>query len=361
MLIIDGSEGEGGGQIVRTSLSLAALTGRPFELRNIRAGRSRPGLRPQHLTAVRAAAALCAAELSGDAVNSQLLRFTPRAPVVGGRYQFDVDDHAPHGSAGAVMLVWQTLLWPLLFAAEPSALTLRGGTHVPFSPPFHYAAHVALPAYARLGVQATLALKTWGWMPQGQGHVEATVQPLRGLEAADFEPLAPLRIDGVAAATNLPSHIPQRMAQRAAALCRELGFVESAIRPSRERAPATGAGIFLWLPQAGFSALGRKGLPSEQVAEEAVNACRDFLDQQAAVDEHLADQLLIPLALAHGVSTFTTHRLTLHTLTNADLLRRWLSVPITIEGVRDQPARITVQGCGRTAVAGRATARQAAQ
>jgi RNA 3'-terminal phosphate cyclase (ATP) len=151
MLEIDGSQGEGGGQALRTSLSLSALTGRPFCLFNIRAGRSKPGLRPQHLTAVRAAAAICQAEVSGAALNSHTLTFAPQVSPQGGNYLFDVAQAAQGGSAGSVSLILQTVLWPLLFAERPSQVILRGGTHVPFSPTFHYLAETAGPAFTRLG------------------------------------------------------------------------------------------------------------------------------------------------------------------------------------------------------------------
>lgn len=145
MLSIDGSQGEGGGQVLRTSLSLAALTGRSFTLTNVRANRQQPGLRPQHLTAVRAVAAVCGAIVQGDALNSAELVFRPQLPPQGGSYRFDVAEAAPGGSAGAVTLIWQAIVWPLLFAGGKSHVTLRGGTHVPFSPPFDYLAQVVLP------------------------------------------------------------------------------------------------------------------------------------------------------------------------------------------------------------------------
>ena len=149
MISIDGSRGEGGGQLLRTALSLAALTGEPCRVERIRAGRSKPGLRPQHLAAVRALALICAAEVDGDAIDSQTVVFRPKSPPLAGTYHFDVADYAPHGrSAGAVTLIFQALLWPLLFADGPSRVTLVGGTHVPLSPPFHYLAEVARPALA---------------------------------------------------------------------------------------------------------------------------------------------------------------------------------------------------------------------
>jgi RNA 3'-terminal phosphate cyclase (ATP) len=156
------------------------------------------------------------------------------------------------------------------------------------------------------------------------------------------------RVHGVAAVTNLPAHIPHRMARRADNLLRAAGL-ETKIQPVRERGEGPGAAIFLWLPQAGFGSLGRRGLPADKVAEAAVAEVLAFVDNEtAAVDAHLADQLLIPMSLAHGRSTFTTDRLTRHTLTNAAILRRWLNVPITVNGERDRPGRVTVEGTGLT-------------
>lgn len=343
MLIIDGSQGEGGGQVLRTSLSLSALTARPFTLINIRANRSKPGLRPQHVTAVHAAAALCDAQLKGAGLNSQTLEFHPQTRPKGGDYRFDVADAAQGGSAGSVMLVLQALLWPLLFAGEPSHLSLHGGTHVPFSPPYHYLAEVAAPAFARFGADFSLNLVDWGWYPAGGGVVTAVIQPITHLQAVEFAPVPAHKVSGVAAVTNLPAHIPQRLARRADNLLRQAGFAAD-VRPLRERGRGPGAGLVLWLPQAGFTSLGRKGLPADKVAETAVADLLAFVDNKVAVDKYLADQLLIPMALGNGRSTLTTNRLTQHTLTNAHLLRQWLDVPITITGDLGQPAQIEVSG-----------------
>jgi RNA 3'-terminal phosphate cyclase (ATP) len=345
MIVIDGSTGEGGGQLLRTSLSLAALTGRPFRLEKIRAGRSKPGLRPQHLTAVRAVAAFCGAQVSGDHIDSPALEFSPAGRALAGQYHFDVSEASKGGfSAGAVTLILQAALWPLLFAAESSTVTLRGGTQVPFSPPFHYLAQVAEPAFARFGVRFTTQLRAWGWQTAGDGVMTATIEPANRLEGVHFEPVVTRQVEGVAAVTNLPAHIPQRMANRAHNLLQAEGF-QPKIRPLREQGGGAGTGIVLWLPQAGFSALGRPGLPADQVAEAAVSELLAFVDDpNAAVDEHLADQLLLPMALAHGSSSFTTHRLTLHTLTNADLLRQWLDVEIEIKGESDKPGEVLIDG-----------------
>lgn len=347
MIEIDGSQGEGGGQVLRTCLALSALTKRPFRLRHIRAKRKQPGLRPQHLTAVRAVAAVCQADVTGDRLNADTLEFRPGVQPQGGDYTFDVADAAQGGSAGAVTLIFQAILWPLLFAETPSHITLRGGTHVPFSPPFHYLSEVAAPAFARLGADFSLRLAAWGWYPAGGGEMQAVIHPIPCLQAVPFTPdnQSSVAINGLAAVTNLPSHIPQRMARRADNLLRPGGW-STRITAVRETGRAPGAGIILWLPQAGFSSLGRPGLPADKVAETAVAELIAFTENEAAVDKYLADQLLLPLALAHGNTQFTTNQLTQHTLTNAALLRRWLDCPIAIEGDLNQPGCIAIEGIG---------------
>ncbi len=331
MLLLDGSRGEGGGQILRTSLSLAAWSGRPFRLEKIRAGRSRPGLRPQHLTAVLAAAAVCGAELQGAAIGSTTLEFHPRHPPAGGDFHFDVAANAPGGSAGSATLVAQTILWPLAFAARPSRVMIDGGTHVPFSPSFHYLDQVTRPAYGRFGLRFDLALERYGWLPAGGGRLILTVEPHDSLFPAVIQHEPVERVFGLAVATNLPGHIPHRLARRADNLLAAAGL-RSSIEARRERGPAPGAGIFLWLDggRAGFDALGRPGLPAQTVAESAVADLTHFLHSGAAVDPHLADQLLLPMTLAAGRSRLTTSRWTSHAETNAALLRRWLGVAVAV-------------------------------
>ncbi len=345
MLQIDGRMGEGGGQVLRTSLSLSALTGRPFRITHMRANRSKPGLRPQHLTAVRAVARLCGAALSGDAIDSRTLEFRPAMPPQPGVYHFDVSDVTQGGSAGALTLILGAVLWPLLFAGGRSTVTLRGGTHVPMSPPWHYVAHVARPAFVRMGATFTTTLDAWGWYPVGGGVVSAEIEPISRLVAPAFEHIPVERVEGVAAVTNLPADIPQRMAGRATNLLGAAGR-PSRVEPRREKGAGPGAGIFLWVPQGGFGAIGRPGLPSEKVAEAAVAETLSFVDNTAMVDRHLADQLLLPLALAHGRARYTTDHLTLHTVTNAELLQQWLDTRITITGELGSPAEIDVLGAG---------------
>lgn len=336
-LHIDGAYGEGGGQVLRTSLTLSALTGRPFELDNIRANRPRPGLRPQHLTAVRAVASICGADVQGDEIDSQMLLFRPSVRPAGGSYRIDVRDAAMGGSAGAITLIAQTLYLPLSFASEPSGVTLCGGTHVPWSPPFHHFSEVFQPAMARLGLGISTELITWGWYPEGGGEILLEIQPVNRLrnlvwtERGDLE-----RVTGVAAVTNLPSHIPQRMSSRCSSILRTAG-INCQITPLRERGPGAGAGIFITAEYThgslGFSSIGKKGKASELVAEEA---CEELFKHHnaalaPAVDAHLADQLILPMALASGESIISTSLISNHTKTNSYVIKQFLENSIEIE------------------------------
>jgi RNA 3'-terminal phosphate cyclase (ATP) len=261
----------------------------------------------------------------------------------------DVTESASGGqSAGAVTLIFQAVLWPLLFAEDPTHLILKGGTFVPFSPPYHYLAEVARPSFERFGVRFSATLRRWGWMQGGGGMVEAVVQPAQWLDGVDFKPVKAETVGGVAGVTNLPSHIPHRMARRAHNLIEEMGL-KANIAAVRENGAGPGAGIVLWREQAGFSSLGRRGLPADKVAEAAVAELAAFLDNGTAVDQHLADQLLIPMALAQGQSSLTTGNLTRHTITNAALLRQWLDVSIRIVGELGETAEIFVDGAGMLA------------
>lgn len=343
-LIIDGSHGEGGGQVLRTSLALSAITGRPVRIENIRAGRRKPGLRPQHLTCVRAAKKICAARVEGSKLNSQALTFVPQTAPQAGTYTFDVAQAAKGGSAGSVSLVLQTVLLPLAMAEGSSQLTLRGGTHVAWSPPIDYLRRVYLPTLARLGVWAKAHLRKWGWYPIGGGEVTASVEG-RG-EALALEPLdlrqrgELLRVRGVSASSNLPKHIRTR--QEGAALQRLRANRVNA-RLEVIDAPSKGQGtvVFLWAEfenaVAGFTSLGKRGKPAEQVAEEAAQELLDYLADDAALDRYLADQLVLPLALARGPSHLSTQEVTSHLLTNAWVVNQFLPHRVHVDGDVGQP------------------------
>jgi RNA 3'-terminal phosphate cyclase (ATP) len=346
MIIIDGSYGEGGGQVLRSSLSLSALTGQAVRIEKIRAGRRKPGLQAQHLTGVLAAARLCDAVLEGARFGSTTLTFTPQKPPQAGEYRFDVAEQRKGGSAGSTALVLHTVILPLAWASGESKVTVRGGTHVAWSPPFHHLDQVYLGMLRRLGADSRAKVGRYGWYPRGGGEVTVWVT---GAAERSFKP-QPLeergelrRLWGLSAYSNLPAHVGNRQKERAFRLLREAG-----LHPRLEvlRAPSAGIGTAVILVAecdhvlAGFSALGARGKPAEEVAEEA---CQHFLrwwQSGAAVEMHLADQLLLPLALADGVSTFTTCRITQHLLTNAWVVQHFLPVEIDVEGKEGEPGRV---------------------
>jgi RNA 3'-terminal phosphate cyclase (ATP) len=325
---------------LRTALSLSALTGEELVVTSIRAGRRQPGLSPQHLAAVRAAASICQAELEGAELRSTEVRLRPGAPPRAGEYTMDVAAASQAGSAGSVTLLAQTVLIPLAAGAGgTSRLTLRGGTHVRWSPPYTYFEHVYLHALRRLGLQVTSTLKSWGFYPVGGGEIELmVVGPEAGTgsakwQAVDWTDRGELeRIRGEAIGCNLPAHIPQRMTDRARSCLADLG-APFAVTPRRVRGRGPGAGLFLvgeYEPvNSGFSSHGEKGKPSEKVAEEACMAFKAHHASGAPVDEKLADQLLLPLALIAGRSAFVTSTITEHLRTNAQIIRMFH--PCTIE------------------------------
>jgi len=347
-LVIDGAHGEGGGQILRCSVAFAAMMGRPVRIENIRAGRRKPGLAAQHVTAIRAAAAVCGAEIAGCELGSGTLAFTPGHPVRAGDYAFDVAEAREGGSAGAACLVLQTVLLPLAMAEGNSRVTVRGGTHMAWSPSFDYLRDVFLPGVRPLGLAATLELEAWGWFPIGKGCVRAAIHgsgPRNTRHATLVERGDLVEITGRAVAANLPAHIPQRMADRARAL---LGGLEAPVNivPERVRAACPGAGIFLAAryenANCGFTALGARGKPSEEVAEEAVAALLAHRSTGAALDRHLGDQILAPLAVADGPSTFTVEAVSRHLRTNAWLIDRFGLARITIDVANGGVGRVRV-------------------
>lgn len=340
---IDGSYGEGGGQILRTSLALSCVLRRPVEITNIRRNRKKPGLQPQHLTAVKAAASISRAAVEGAELSSTRLVFAPFVPA-GGDYFFDVSEKK--GSAGSTSLVLQTILLPLLFAERASAVTVIGGTHVPWSPPFHYLREVFLPLLARTGVTADLAIERWGWYPAGNGKVAAKIIPKKELLPIELVVRGKLvRITGISAVSNLPEDIAGRQRDRALRRLAERGIDAGVETVS---APSPGKGTFLFLraefehAAAGFGGLGAIGKRAEEVADEACQDLCDHLDSSGALDPHLADQIVPYLALARGPSRFTTSRVSNHLLTNVWAVRQFLEREITVEGSEGGPGMVVV-------------------
>lgn len=339
MIEIDGAMGEGGGQVLRSALSLSILTGQSFHLVNIRANRSRPGLQPQHLKAVEAAAAVCGGQVRGAAVNSQQIFFAP-GEVHTGRYRFDI------GTAGAATLVLQTIFLPLARGKDSSNITITGGTHVPFSPCYDYLERQWLPVIQSLGFWARLAMPQAGFYPRGGGEIQAQLRPVENiapLQAMERGKL--LRIRGISSVANLEEGIARR--QKLQALRRlEPICLDSKIEMTQMSSPGKGT---LLLIQAQFEhaqschfALGALGKRAEQVADEAVAGLEEFLRSDGAVDEHLADQLLLPLAFADGESRYRTSRITRHLLTNAEVIRLFMPTRIIMEGSEGEPGTVII-------------------
>lgn len=350
-LLIDGSHGEGGGQILRTACSLSAITGRAIRVDEIRAGRRNPGLAAQHVTAIRAVGAICNARIEGDELGSQTLRFAPQSDIEAGDYHFDVADAREGGSAGSVCLVLQAVLLPMAFADGASTVTVDGGTHVPWCPSFDYLNDVWLPALSGLGIDPRLDLVRPGWYPAGEGEVRASIdglgaaaaRPASGLTIVDRGPLE--RVTGRAIASSLPAHIAQRMSDRARALLEPLD-VPVTIQARRMRSTSPGAGIYIAARyeniSCGFDGAGRRGLPSEAVAEHAVAKLLDHHETGAALDEHLADQILLPLAFADEPSEFSCRSVTRHLETNAWVIERFGLARVAIDREPDGTGRVTV-------------------
>jgi RNA 3'-terminal phosphate cyclase (ATP) len=342
LLQLDGSLGEGGGQILRTALALSAVTGVPFELTNIRSNRPRPGLRPQHLESVKACARLCGARVTGAAENSPALRFEPGL-VQPGRYRFEIR------TAGSAGLLLQAAYLPLVFSGAESRLEIRGGTHVPWSPCYHFLERQWARWLRRIGIEVRLGLKRAGFYPQGGGEMQAAIRPAAGLLPLRCTEAGALRDLGVlSAACNLPEHIAERQKKRALERLREYGIEPRVEAP--KNLPAQGKGSFLLLTAefeggAGcYSSLGAIGKPAEKVADEAAKSLAAFIGSGAVMDEYLADQILVPLSLIPAESEYTTPCITAHLLTNAEIIRRFVPAEIRIEGEPGKPGRVVVTG-----------------
>lgn len=335
-LHIDGSHGEGGGQILRTALSLSVLQKRPIRIERIRAGRAKPGLMRQHLMCVKAAAAISAADVRGDTLGSGTLEFVPHA-LVGGSQHFAI------GTAGSAMLVLQTLLPPLLRADAPSRIAIEGGTHNLLAPSADFIARCFLPQLARMGARVRLDVEKVGLFPAGGGRIVAHIEP---------GPLAPLVLEERGARTGMGAHalvaaVPEHVALR------EITRVADRLKLRREQIShvdvghRTGPGnvLSVWAEHEHVCELatshGERGLPAETVADRACDALQAWIDSGAAVGEHLADQLLLPLWLA-GSGSFITGAVSGHLATNAELINRFNGPRVAIEAIDGRLHRVSV-------------------
>ena len=321
--------------MLRSALALALITGRPLVMTKIRARRRRPGLMRQHLTAVRAAAAIGGATVEGAAIGGQELRFTP-GPIRHGDHRFAV------GTAGSTTLVLQTVLWPLLWAPGRSRLRIEGGTHNPLAPPFESLERALVPILAAMGAAVAVRLVRHGFFPAGGGALEVEIEGGRGL--------LPVHLLARGATTRrraraLVANLSRAVGERKLAVVHErLGWAPEEMTVEEVASAGPGNALILEVESEQgrevFSGFGEPGRRSEEVARAATDEVRAFVAADAPVGQHLADQLLIPLALA-GAGAFRTLRPTLHTTTNAALCGRFLERALTITREEGGTALVT--------------------
>ena len=340
---IDGSQGEGGGQIVRTSLTLSCITGQPVRMVNVRAGRPKPGLAHQHLTSIRAAQQISSASVTGASLGSKQFTFEP-GPVRAGEFSFDV------GTAGSTTLVIQTIALPLALATGNSTVSITGGTHNPMAPCYEYLESVWAPLVALTGIHIYLQIKRAGFYPAGGGRIEANIVGIGSaekLQAVTIEDRGEIySIDGFSAVARLPLSIAERQARQAELRLAAAGLARHPINCQTIDAASPGTVLFLNCrcrgAPAAFFGLGSKGKPAERVADEAVDQAIEHFSRPGALDPHAADQFVLPLALASGQSSFTTTRVTDHLVTHVELLRQFLDRPIQLTGCAGGLGRLEV-------------------
>jgi RNA 3'-terminal phosphate cyclase (ATP) len=335
MILIDGSQGEGGGQILRSSLALSMLTGKPFRIEKIRAGRQKPGLMRQHLTAVNAAAAICSADVGGAAIGSRELAFQPGA-VKAGDYTFAV------GTAGSTTLVLQTVLPPLLVAEGASMLTLEGGTHNIHAPPVDFLEKAFLGVVNRMGPSVSISPQRAGFYPAGGGRFVARIQPAMKLSTLDITARGPIthRL-AKAVCAGLSGEIGLRELD---VVRKGLGWPEESLQMSQLPADQGPGNVFTIEMGSEhvtevFTGFGQLGVSAETVAKDALQQAKAYLACGAPVGEHLADQLILPFAIAGGGS-FVTQGLTRHAMTNIDVVRRFLDISVTQEKIEKDQWRV---------------------
>ena len=326
---IDGSFGEGGGQILRTALSLSLATGTPFRIENIRAARKNTGLLRQHLTAVLAAAEIGAAEVEGATLGSSALTFIPGA-VRAGEYRFAI------GTAGSGTLVFQTILPALLRAPAPTRVVIEGGTHNHAAPPFNFLDGTFLPLIRKMGAGVSLKLERYGFYPAGGGRFIAEIEPCRELKPLHLGVRGEIRSKRVTAiVANLSNRIAEREVEKVASM---MNLTVEGCIVATKNSPGPGNIVLIEIESEQVtemvSSFGRLGVTAEKVAEEAVHEAREYLVSRAVAAEHLTDQLLLPLALAGGGS-FTATKLSSHARTNQEVITKFLPVEFETEDAAD--------------------------
>lgn len=331
MIRIDGSHGEGGGQILRTAIALSCLTGEAVEVYNIRANRPKPGLAAQHLKGIEAAKLISLAKVEGLKIGSTRIIFRP-GTLRGGEFRIDI------GTAGSVTLILQTVLLPSLAAEKETIFHITGGTDVNWSPPIDYVRNVTFRALREMGAQIDLNLIARGYYPKGGGRITVRISPskLKGVEYQWIDET----IRGISHCSNLPAHIARRQAESAINFLRAQGY-DVEVKTEVRKDFSTGSGITLWSRYKGGSALGEKGKRAEVVGEEAARMLVDELRTPAAFDSHLADQIMPFAAVAKGITEYSTSRITMHQRSNAYVIQKFLGDVVEMSEAEVPAVRIT--------------------
>ncbi|MCM8541763.1 MAG: RNA 3'-terminal phosphate cyclase [Lentisphaeraceae bacterium] len=337
LIKIDGRRGEGGGQVLRTSLALSIITGKPVKISNIRSRRQKPGLLRQHLTAVRAAAEICSAKVEGAEINSTSLQFVP-GKLGAGDYCFKI------GTAGSTTLVLQTILPPLMLAEGESTVAIEGGTHNMMAPPFDFLEKSFAPVLKRQGVDLQLKLEKWGFYPAGGGRISTTIKAAQKLKSISIEERGELISRKC---RSVISALPETVCERELKIVKaKLGWSsEELITEEVERPLGPGNVLMFELEYENIteliSSFGDKRTFSEKVASSGVDRVRSYLKSDAPVGEYLADQLLIPMALA-GKSSIVCTVMSSHTRTNIGVIEEFLDVKFEVEKLNSGAYRISV-------------------
>ena len=337
MKIIDGSQGEGGGQILRSTLALSMCTGTPVRIENIRAGRKKPGLLRQHLACVRASKEITNAKVIGDELGSSAVEFRP-GEIKAGTYEFAI------GSAGSTSLVFQTVLPALLMADKQSVVSFSGGTHNDLAPSFDFIQHCFIPALASINLDIKAELNAYGFMPIGGGKWTATIQPINGVAKLDMTSIGEIKSRrAVVTQSGVSKQVAERELER---VKKKLQWSDDELRINQVESIGPGNVISLRVSDGNVNEVidmvGSKKLSAERVAGRAIASMKRYINSGAAVGEYLCDQLLLPLALGNG-GRFTTIEPSLHTKTNIDVIKMFIDCEVNIRELGEDKYEVTVK------------------